>query len=477
MELDANLVKFKAEIAPVITSMTSQSQILTQKLSNFSSITQNATSALNASFNTNGVSAVKQEITYLNTVVNTISESISSELNTVLGKCSDLLNKIEELEQLIEKYKTEYEAYKAALQAYDNAPSDSKPAKPDYSKVKEIENKFKVQQEAALALYQELLDYDASCTMLSSFSTPANSTDLTDTFGYNGTQFASFMYEEDGVIYQKFMPIFRGKQYTLNNNFTIVYDTAKMIAADKEAGTEAVNFLRQTMSSGKYNHNGVRLWDYQQKRYSNKAGITKVMNQVLEDSYKANNCSSIASYASVAGMVLSQGLVNLKYGGCASGGWNSVGFDTIIDRGGSLVCNEFVGWCYTQGLYKTGNNTKLEDFTPGNIFFNFSKDVTKMTYEELCNLEVGSCLTKKITGEKNNYHIGMVVGYTTVDGEPAIVIAQASDNQNGMSGSYCYVYKVKDCFGTGNNKWQSYTPASVMERRVTAGKTAPHWKG
>ena len=436
MEIDARLLKFKDDISPYINNLAGESKILTEKLNNYCSITDSASDVLDGSFNTKGISSIKKEISNMSFIAKTISDSIFSELDVVIEKCRTLSTGIADLEALLEEYKLVIN-------------------KSDYNDIKAYEKEFKKKQDGLLALYNEIASADLASSKLTSLSKEVSAGSID-----SDNKDSLCIHEQDGVIYQKSMPIFRGRKYNLTSDINIIYDANKISLADKEAGEEALKYLRTMMKQNKDSE--IALWDYQKKKFSNNVGIAKVMDEVLEESYISSKCSTISQYAAVAATVLSQGLVNLKYGSSSDKGWNSLGFDTILDNGASLTNSEFINWCYTQGLKKTRKKIVLEDDTISNICQDFSKDVTGMTYEELCNLENGSCLTKYIKG-RENFLIGMVIGYTKVGGEPSVVVAQALSNK---SGSYCSIYKVKDCFGNSNNKWQGYVSTNIIENEL-----------
>ena len=458
MEIDSQLLEFKSKVSPSIDSCSSAASELASKISSFQSLTNNASSSLSSCYQSDGTVDVKTQISYLNSVSSLLSDSLSSELGNVISQCKTIDAGIATLEALLEKYNT-------ALAKY-NADKSDPDKTADYSPVSSIETQFKNKQTEVLNWLTLVKNADATCTKLNAFTnTGTVGTDDSGLLGYSGTMI-SYMWEENGVIYQKFMPVCKGKVIQMEENFVICYNINNMISADSEKGTEAVNYLRTVMSTGEFGYLGTRLWDYQKTKYSNSESekIAKVMNQVLEDTYKANNCSSISDYAAVAAMVLSSSLVNLQYGG---GGGNTVGFEQILKQRG-FVCNHFVAWCYTQGLYKTGHDTKITDFTPLNIYSHYSTSVSGMSTEEIKNWPVGSVVTKRYPG---NLHIGVVVGHTTIDGEPAVVVAQSG----AVSGSFCMAYKISECFGNGENQWQRYATTDSMETRVKAGNNKSDW--
>ncbi len=459
MEIDPKLIEFKSKISPALDGISNAASDLASKISSFQTLTNNASSSLSSCYKSDGTVDVKTQISYLNSVSSLLSDSLTTELNAVISKCKAVDAGIVTLEAILTKYN-------AALSKYNSDKADPDKTA-DYSPVSILETQFKNKQTEVLNLYNLVMASDASCTKLNAFTSSGSvGTDDSGLLGYSGTMI-SYMWEENGVIYQKFMPVCKGKVIQMEENFVIVYNVNNMLSADNEKGTEAVNYLRSVMKSGEFGYLGTRLWDYNSKKYSNSESekIAKVMNQVLEDTYKANNCSSISDYAAVAGMVLSSSLVNLRY--TANNVGNTVGFDSICKAGG-FVCNHFVAWCFTQGLYKTGNDTKITDFTPLNIYSHYSKSVSTMSSEEIQNWPIGSVVTKKYPG---NLHIGIVVGHTTIDGEPAVVVAQSG----GLSGSFCMAYKISQCFGDSTTQWQRYATPSMMETRVKAGNNKNDW--
>ena len=428
MEIDTRLQEFKRDISPNINNLFRESKALTDKLSDFKTVNDSASDALDTSFKSEGIKALKEEITYTNSVATAISESIFNELNTILDKCKILSVGIDDLEALLDEYKIVF---------------DSK----DENEIKSYEIIFTDKQEELLKIYNEITNAD--------FYNKLMYFDV-DSISNNGRKDNNFIQEKDGTFYQKSMPIYRGKKYELINDINVIYDMKKILQADKEAGKEAVNYLRSLM---KNSTNNASLWDYQKNKYINNSGIAKVMNVVLEDSYVANKCSSISSYAAVAALVLSDGLVDLKYGSSPSDSTSTLGFDKIINNGSSLSNTEFICWAYNQGLLKTSNKLVEEEIST-NICLDHSKDVSSITFDELCKLPIGTCLIKKVRGKDQ---IGMVVGYTKVNEDLAVVVAGALSNKNG---SYSNLYKVKDSFGNDNNKWHRFILASDIEKEL-----------
>ena len=440
MEIDARLIKFNRDISPNINSMIGESKSLIQKLNSFCSITDNAKDAFDTSFKTDGADAIKEKMSYLNVSAKNISNSIFNDLDVVLDKCRKLSFGINDLEALLDEYNVVN-------------------SKSDQNEANNFEIKFLDMQEELLKLYNEIENTDLE---LGHFSNEKEGISLRSFSNLKNNDY-SLLYEKDGSIYQKSMPIFRGKRYNLDDSLNIIYDNKKILLADKEAGLLVVNYLKEIMNNG-YGNDKYSLWDYQKSKYSNSDGIAKVMNRILEDSYEGNKCSSLGEFAAVAATVLSQGPVNLRYGYNIDNSWNSIGFANILSEG-SLSNSEFVSWCYTQGLCKKSEKVELKEDSISNIFMEFSKETYGMTLEDLSKLEIGSCLSKSSNG-RDKVLFGMVIGYTKINEDPAVVIAQALSNK---SGSYCNIYKIKDCFGNGDNKWQRYVPASVIENIIMRG--------
>lgn len=468
MEINAKLLKFKSEVAPNIGSMNSAASSLESNIVNFHHTNQQAYEEIKNSFNSQGMSSVSAEVAYLNEVTTKVYDSIGSELKSTLSKCQALADGITELEEILNKYNEALAAYNAALK------DEKKTA--DKSKVNQLESEFKAKEEELLAKHDELLGIDASLTMLAQFAPSSTdsgastdgSTDTSTGLNYSGP-YAKYIYEENGIIYQRVVPVYKGQLCDMGTSYTIVYNESKMLAADQTAGSQIINWLR-----GQMNGTGIgsKLYEYNKGKVTSASasGIGKVMDVVLADTYAANNCKSVGDYAAVAAMTMGVGPINLRYGG-GKGGYTD-GVEQLLTKGATLDCIGFVSWCWHQGVYRTGsadNTTTGSLMTPLNLLAHHSKSLATMSQAEKENLPPGTVLSKKTQG---NYHVGVVVGYTTINGKKHILVAQSSSNS--LGGSYINAYDINTKFGDydGGSNWMGATTPDMMTTRITRGSTS-----
>ena len=471
LEIDAKLTRFKSEVVPHLGTMASGSNDLLSSIKNFHDTNSHGVEEIKNSFQSQGMDQVTSEIAYLSEVTTKVYQSIGSELNSALSKCQSLATGISELEKLLETYNSELSKYNSA-QA--KAKEENKTA--DKSAVNAAEAAFKAKQDALLAEHDALLALDGSLTMLSAFSTPADTSTIpADTSSGDDTgtgipagAFAKYIYEENGIIYQKVMPVWKGNMCDMGTTYTVVYDKNKMLAADQTAGSQIIQWLTDQMNGKNI---GSKLYEYNKGKVTkaSASGIGKVMDIVLNDTYKANNCKTVGDYAAVAAMTMGVGPINLHYGG-GKGGYTD-GVENLLKGGATLDCIGFVSWCYHQGVYRTGStdNTTLGcSMTPLNILAHHSKNLATMSQAEKESLPPGTVLSKKTQG---NYHVGVVVGYTTINGKKHILVAQSSNNQ--LGGSYIWAYDVNTKFGEydGGGNWMGASTPDMMTTRITKGST------
>jgi hypothetical protein len=471
MEINAKLIRFKSEVVPHLGTIASGSNDLLSSIKNFSDINSHGISEIKDNFQSQGMDQVTSEIAYLSDVTTKVYQSIGSELNSALTKCQSLATGIGELEKLLETYNDELSKYNSALQNSKNKTADK-------SAVNAAEAAFKAKEEALLAEHDALLALDGSLTMLSAFSTPADTGTLPADAGSSsgddtGTgipagAYAKYIYEENGIIYQKVMPVWKGNLCDMGTSYTVVYNKSKMLAADQTAGSQIIQWLTDQMNGKNI---GSKLYEYNKGKVTiaSASGIGKVMDIVLTDTYKANNCKTVGDYAAVAAMTMGVGPINLHYGG-GKGGYTD-GVENLLKSGATLDCIGFVSWCYHQGVYRTGStdNTMLGcSMTPLNIMAHHSKNLATMSQAEKESLPPGTVLSKKVPG---NYHVGVVVGYTTINGKKHILVAQSSGNQ--LGGSYIYAYDVNSKFGPydGGGNWMGASTPDMMTTRITKGST------
>jgi hypothetical protein len=332
-------------------------------------------------------------------------------------------------------------------------PEDSKRSSVK-SEISKLENNFNVKHQEMCILHDNILGIDTSS---STEEIENNDLDI----GFN-TQFAGadtsncIFYEKDGIIYQKVIP--QQTAAGVNATYTIAYNKNSILTAvgqDSKIGQQAISFLNSKVAN---NENGSALWKMFGKSYTKEeyADIASIMNIILEDSYKVNNCKSVSDYATIAATVATNSLVHMKYDGARTS--FTRGFDQVLSSG--YDCIGFTTWSYYQGLskvYNLGDNAKvgLSDVTCNGTYYHYGQKIEKMSNQERANIAPGAIVTRY-------GHIGIVIGNTTKNGEPAVVIAHsANTNQGTITGTW----PVSDL----TNQWEKVMTPEDMTRRAIEG--------
>ncbi len=475
MNIDNRLLEFQSNVGSKLSEIEAAKTQLYDDIVMFKSINDSISSNLMSVFKGNGGDSIKPEIEYINQTVDKVKQSIESELSSAISSSNNLNSGIDELKRLLS-------AYEAAVSKYNSISNDADHINEKNSARSEKNrayNNFIDKQSQLLNDLANLKSLDSSLTILEQYGKADNSIlqSLSSLSGFtasydNKVSFTGIYYESDGVIYQKIIPICKnGVSYVPDIQYVIVYDKKKLLDADINAGQDAIDFLTGKMNGSR---NDQYLWDYCSGNYPNTSqAIAKVMNQILEDTYKANNASTVADYASLSAMIATNSLVHLGYSSNLAE--NTYGFEQLLGSGGGIDCIGFVRWSYSQGLYETGivkNGQNPADYynqgtdlTPLNLLLHHSYDLGEMSIEDKMNIEIGSVLSKPTD---NNYHVGIVIGHTTTeDGDPAIIVAQSSNTTIGANNR---VYTLESLGAEGN--WQGVTTSSLMFDRIINGSTS-----
>lgn len=273
-----------------------------------------------------------------------------------------------------------------------------------------------------------------------------------------------FYWKIDDVVYQLVSPIClvgdKEKNVVLDENYIIVYDMNKIKERLGEENIKYYESLEKTLND-RLNGTETYWYDYEKqdiKKPETINAITTVMNTVLEDAYEANKD---VSRAIISTFITTNSVVNFKYNNAGNAVY-SVGFDEIAKKG-QFDCIALIRWGEYQeikeldpnGQHRMDNTTV--PFNPKNIMYHYSDTVNSLSDNELSNLEVGSVLTKEFIDKNSerNYHIGRIIGHTTIDGENAIVVSQASGHGIGLINS---VYKVSEM----KNSWYGVADDEVI---------------
>lgn len=472
MNIDSKLTSFQSSVGANLSSVKNAKTNLSNDINNFKSINDSVSSSLTQVFKGEGGDAITPEVEFLNQTIIKVQNSLESELSSVITKCENLNNGIEELKIIL----TEYNNIQTEYSGMDD---DNKNKTSLSSKLSTLKNNFETKQASLLKEHEALLNEDESLTILSEFGKEDASLSEGFTAIYDGAQFSSIYYYKDGVVYQKIVPIcVNGKSVALNDVYTIIYNTDNIL---KVAGdTEYTQALFSYLNGKLDNSNTDRyLWDYSTTNYkaATSETIAKIMNQILKDTYQANNASTISDYAALAAMVANNSVVHFGYGG--NQGECDYGYESVLKNGGDLDCIGFVRWCYSQGLYNTGTvqeGYSAKDYikqgssmTPFNLLEHHSLDISEMSMAERASIPIGSVLSRPCydsAGNINNYHVGIVIGHTIDEnGEPAIVVAQSSNTTVGANNS---VYPLVE-LASAKNKWTNVSTPEMMTIRVTQG--------
>ncbi len=246
-------------------------------------------------------------------------------------------------------------------------------------------------------------------------------------------------FKYDNSIYNVPSPIdpWKGEKLVLDENYLLKYDLNKLqeyarngnsVAASaiefmngKLSGKipDSVRFMIDSTNNGfvYYNNGGYSGFNVEAYRTQ----IQQVVDTILQDSYKSNGCESVADYASTAMMVMSGGIFNTMYGGSAKPMNKGVG-GIISDAD----CISAVNWAMSQGIMNAEGKNNLKALGLGYELRGLSGG-----YDGSSICDVGTILTKP--SGSSNWHTGMVVGHTTVNGKKYNVIVHIGNSQYGFN--------------------------------------------
>lgn len=148
--------------------------------------------------------------------------------------------------------------------------------------------------------------------------------------------------------------------------------------------------------------------------------IVQVMDNVLNDSYVSNGCQSVTDYATTSMMVMSGGIFNPCYSGDTRP--TTKGCGGVIN---GADCIGAVNWAMCQGIMNAEDNNNVKPLGLG-----YGLRPRSNGYDGTSVCDVGTIFTKQIPG---NWHTGMVVGHTTINGVTYNVIVQSGNRQYGFN--------------------------------------------
>lgn len=186
--------------------------------------------------------------------------------------------------------------------------------------------------------------------------------------------------------------------------------------ANGSIGDGVRHFISGSENGYYYYSNG----GYQKMSYTWKNQIPAVMDTVLDDTYKANGCKTVTDYATTAMAVMSGGIWNGQYGGGADP--MKEGTSGII---GGSVCISAVNWAEAQGLIKAEGKTNIKPLGLG-----YGIRTMSSSWDGKSILPVGTVVTSK---SLHDFHIGIIIGHTTIDGVKYNVVGQTGNRSNGYN--------------------------------------------
>lgn len=461
MEIDAKLLKFEANVSPYLEKLDTFEKELTTDITNLLTLNNVMVDNLNESFQSSGGTSVLAQMEYINQTVKKIEQSLESELGKMIEDCKKLHSGIKELEQILGEYNSNMSRLNKMEQDDPNWSSIA-------AKVTSSKQQFEIKNQELCKSHDELLARESGSEKLKEFQVTESTTDtgLTITSNVTSDNSVSIYYEVNGVIYQKVLP-YSSSSGGVGATYTIAYDKnaiVKAVGQDSEMGKQAISFLNSKL---KGNNDSQVLWKMFGKSYTNKecSDIGKIMDVILEGSYKANNCKSVSDYATVAAVVATNSLVTVRNG--SSGNTYTKGFTEVVKSG--YNCIEFTAWTYYQGLLKTNQagNNNLKGVTLYEIFENSEKIENMSSSELLSNLKPGTIISRYGSGSG---HTGTVLGVVkSDDGSYRVKIAQAQPSYDGgQRGVVVNTWRLDQL----TNDWSRLMSTDTMTKRAVEGKSA-----
>jgi len=456
MNIDAKLLKFKSEVGEHLDKIETFKAELSNDMTKLTSINNNALGTLNSLFQSNAGKSIIAQMEYINQTVEKTNQSLESELGSTITECKNLNSGIIELESILANYNSK-------VSQLNNMEKDDPNRGSLQNDISRLKQNFINKNSELCNKHNSLLGKDAETNTLKDFTPSEVQIDFTSglTNNYTGKDTTtSIFYEVDGVIYQKVLPYYLSSG-GLGSSYTIAYDKNAIINAvgkDSEIGKEAISFLNSKLKGG---NDSAKLWQMFNYSYTNDeySDIAKIMDIVLEGSYKANNCKSVSDYATVAATVATNSLVHMKYDGARTS--YTEGFSSVIKSG--YDCIGFTTWAYYQGLckvYNAGDNNKnvgLYGVQCNEIYYDYGTKLEKLSYEEIANIKPGAIVTR-------HGHIGMVIGTEkTEKGGINVVIAHSRGTAYGTVVGRWPVEKI-------TNDWVKVMTPEDMTKRAVEGE-------
>jgi len=291
---------------------------------------------------------------------------------------------------------------------------------------------------------------------------------------------SSFYWRVGDVVYQLVAPICKvgedesGKpiyqNIVLDEDYLIVYD---LNAIKEKLGEENISYYEAFEKTLNLRLGGEHSYWYNYEEQNigkseTKSAIAIVMNQVLNDTYRAN---SSVSRSVISSFVMTNSPVKFKYDNIGNSAYTE-GYSDLA-KSGKLDCIAMIRWSEYQDILaydQTGThqmNNNVLPVNPKNVLVKFSYDPRVISGETLAQVPVGSVLTREFVDSngKDNYHIARVIGHTTIDGEPAIVVSHASGYNSGLINS---VYRVSEI----PEIWEGITSPERMRDFALNGENA-----
>lgn len=457
MNIDAKLLKFKSEVGAHLDKIETFKTELSNDMTKLISINNNALGTLSSLFQSNAGTSIMAQMEFINQTVKKTNQSLEAELGSTIAECKNLNSGIIELESILANYNSK-------VSQLNNMEEDDPKRGSVQGEISHLKQEFINKNSELCSKHNTLLGKDAETTVLEDFTVsevPINFTSgLTGDYTGKDTTISIF-YEVDGVIYQKVLPYYLPNG-GLGSSYTIAYDKNAIINAvgkDSEMGKKAISFLNSKLSGG--GDNSARLWKMFNSSYTKEEydDIAKIMDVILEGSYKANNCQSVSDYATVAATVATNSLVHMKYDGARTS--YTEGFGSVIRSG--YDCIGFTTWAYYQGLckvYNVGDNNEnvgLYGVQCNEIYYDYGTKLEKLSYEEISNIKPGAIVTR-------HGHIGIVIGTEkTETGGTNVVIAHSRGTAYGTVVGRWPVEKI-------TNDWVKVMTAEDMTKRAVEGK-------
>ena len=313
--------------------------------------------------------------------------------------------------------------------------------------IEELKNEIDARFKKIKENYGNLLNFDSSSNVSITgnniFGTSGNTNGKS--LDINGEVIKNYMvsnnleyFEFENSIYNIPSPYDPWNKTTINldEKYLIRYDLNKLqqyANSGNEIAAGAIEFLKGK-ASGKIPDSVRYFVDtsddsvfllYNNGRYQSISGnykgqIQQVVDTVLKDSYVSNNCKTVTDYATTSMMTMSGGIFNPSYSGSAKPTQN--GASGVMN---GADCIGAVNWAMCQGIIHAENNSSLK---PLGLGYGLRPISNGYNGSDLC--EVGTVFTKQTS---DNWHTGMVVGHTTVNGKKYNVMVHTGNRQYGFN--------------------------------------------